>query len=94
MDEEAMEDELQQWMKEHRDSLEIQEVEESHEQPVSGKCTICEVRDAKYRCLKCGKAVCSSCYVVMFGLCERCISPAILKKIRDSKKDYGIDRIK
>ncbi|MGC9554573.1 MAG: hypothetical protein ACP5EK_04610 [Thermoplasmatota archaeon] len=94
MNEESMNDELRQWLAEHGELRDARETEEPHEEPVSGKCTICEARQAKYRCLKCGAAVCPSCYWVLLGLCDRCVSPEVRKRIREARKDYGIDRIK
>ena len=90
-----MNEELREWLEEHGCSKEtsIQEDEERKE-PISGKCAICEARAAKYRCMKCDKVICPTCFWVMFGLCERCISPDMMKKIRESQRDYGIDQIK
>ena len=90
-----MNKELREWLIEHG----CPEGTMNHEsedpvQPISGKCNICEARMAKYRCMKCGKSICSTCYWVMFGLCEQCISPEMMKKIRNSKRNYGIDHIK
>lgn len=89
-----MNEELRQWLAEHGEMKEEPEAGERREQPISGTCTICGARQAKYRCLKCGAVVCPSCYWVMLGLCDRCISPEVRKKIQEARKNYGIDRIK
>jgi len=93
MTEESMNEELRKWIEEHKDlgEMEIEE-EDKHSGEVTGRCEICGVRDAKYRCLKCGRAVCASCYWVMFGVCKECISEDMLKKLK--KKDMGIDEIR
>jgi hypothetical protein len=95
MEKESINKELQEWLIEHGCPEDTEENEkEQPEEPISGKCDICEARAAKYRCMKCEKVVCPSCFWVMFGLCDQCISPEMMKKIRDSKRDYGIDHIK
>lgn len=90
-----MNKELREWLTEHGELGKKEEgYDEKQVEPISGKCQICEARLAKYRCMKCNKTICPSCFWVMFGLCESCISPEMIKKIRDAKKDYGIDHIK
>ncbi|KAA0003407.1 MAG: hypothetical protein DRN33_01130 [Thermoplasmata archaeon] len=96
MDEESMNEDLKKWIEEHRDMGILEEVEaeeeEKKQEEVTGRCEICGVREAKYRCIKCGRAVCPSCYFVMFGLCRDCISEDVVKKL--DKKDFGIDEIR
>jgi len=95
MSEEYINEELKKWIEEHGD-METAEPEEEADQraeEVTGKCEICRARDAKYRCLRCGRAVCSSCYWVMFGVCKECVSEDMVKKLK-GKKDFGIEKIK
>jgi len=94
MTEESMNEELKKWIEEHKDMgiLEAEEENGKTSEEVTGRCEICGVRDAKYRCIKCGRAVCPSCYFVMFGLCRDCISEDMVKKL--DKKDFGIDEIR
>ncbi len=95
MAEEYINEELKKWIEEHRD-MEVAEPEaeedDKRKKEITGKCEICGARDAKYRCLKCGRAVCPSCYLIMFGVCKECASDDMIKKM--SAKKSGIDRIK
>ena len=86
-------EELKKWMEEQGIPIEEEE-KEGKEEEIKGKCEICMARDAKYKCIKCGKFVCSSCYWIMFGVCRECISEDIIKKWRDRGKDFGIDWVK
>jgi len=90
-----MNKELREWLAEHGElEKKVNGNDEKQPAPISGKCQICGARSAKYQCMKCNKVICPSCFWGMFGLCESCISPDIIKKIRNAKKDYGIDHIK
>lgn len=94
MTEESMNEELRKWLEEHG-NMETAEPEDErgNKKEITGRCEVCGARDAKYRCLKCGRVVCPSCYFVMFGLCRDCVSDDIKKKL-DGKNDLGIDKIK
>lgn len=43
---------------------------------VSGLCQICEGREARYTCERCGRAVCPQHYDDAFGLCMDCAEGA------------------
>jgi hypothetical protein len=88
----TMNEKLKKWMDEK--GIPINEREEEREKEVKGKCAICMAREAKYRCIKCGKYICPSCYWIMFGICRECISEDIIKKWREQGKDFGIDWVK
>jgi len=99
MSEEYINEELKKWIEEHRD-MEMAEPEEVEagggkeaEEEITGKCEICGARDAKYRCLRCGRVVCASCYWVMFGVCKECVSEDMVKKLK-GEKDFGIEKVK
>lgn len=88
-------EELRKWMEEHGIPIEERaEEEEEEKEEIKGKCEICMARDAKYKCIKCGKLVCPSCYWIMFGVCRECISEDVMKKWRERGKDFGIDWVK
>ncbi|OYT60443.1 hypothetical protein B6U81_04770 [Thermoplasmatales archaeon ex4484_30] len=92
MENEKINEELKKWMEEH--GIPAERKEETEEEEIKGKCEICMARDAKYKCIKCGKLVCPSCYWIMFGVCRECISEDIMKKWRERGKDLGIDWVK
>ncbi|HEC75864.1 MAG TPA: hypothetical protein ENI33_01220 [Thermoplasmatales archaeon] len=77
---EEMNKELREWMKEHEISIDEKEEEE---EKIEGDCQICEKRDAKYRCIRCGKQVCISCYWTMLGICKDCISEEKMKELKE-----------
>lgn len=85
-------EELRKWMEEH--GIPIAERKEEKEGEIKGKCVICMARNAKYKCIKCGKCVCPSCYWIMFGICRECVSEDVIKKWREQGKDFGIDLVK
>lgn len=37
------------------------------------KCDICEAREAKYKCIRCGRNVCADDFWIMLGLCKICV---------------------
>lgn len=53
-----------------------------------GKCVICRVHPAKAICIKCGDAVCSSCYFTLVGLCQNCLSRKTIEKWKNKKTDW------
>ncbi len=93
---ESINEELRKWIEEHKD-IETAEPDEGagdkRAKEITGRCEICGARDAKYRCLKCGRMVCPSCYWIMLGVCKKCVSSDMAKKL-EGHKDFGIDRIK
>ncbi|MGC9308810.1 MAG: hypothetical protein ACP5FL_08570 [Thermoplasmatota archaeon] len=92
---EEMNEELRRWLEEHGDEVhDEEEAEERFAADVSGRCIICKARQAKYRCVRCGKAVCPSCFLVLYGLCRNCASPDTARRLKNGEKDYGVDIIK
>ncbi len=77
---EEMNKELIEWAKEH--GIEIEERKEEEEK-IEGKCEICEVRDAKYKCIECGKLACSACFWTMLGICKECVTERQMKEWKD-----------
>jgi hypothetical protein len=53
-----------------------------------GKCEICEAKEAKFFCVKCSRAVCSSCYFNIIGLCTKCVSRDAVEKWKKMKPDW------
>lgn len=78
---ELMNKDLEEWMKETKQTLKI-----SHDHSIKnnkkpkGKCSICNDKQAKFICLKCGQFVCSSCYYNIIGICKKCIPKEITEK--------------
>jgi len=70
----SMNEELQQWLQEAKEEAKIPKGKKQiTKKKPSGKCQICGEKDAKAVCLKCGKAVCGSCYFKIIGVCKRCV---------------------
>ncbi len=91
---EEINEELRQWLEEHGNEIsDVEEAEERYAADVSGRCAICKARPAKYRCVRCGRAICPSCFLVLYGLCRDCASPEA-RKLKNGEKDYGVDIIK
>ncbi len=72
--------ELREWMEEH--GIKLQE-EKEEEEKIEGKCEICEIRDAKYRCIRCGKIACMACFWTMLGICKECITEKQMKELKE-----------
>ena len=70
--------ELEEWIKENK--IKIEEKEEYEE--ISGKCEICGIREARYKCIKCGKKVCVDDFWIMLGICKICLPEAEMEKWR------------
>ncbi|MCD6512328.1 MAG: zinc finger HIT domain-containing protein [Thermoplasmata archaeon] len=49
-------------------------------------CEICGIREAKYRCIRCGRKVCSSDYWTMLGICKLCLPEEEMKKKMKGKE--------
>ena len=75
-----MNEELRKWMEEHGVQI---EKDTEDEEPVEGTCEICELRDAEYRCIRCGKIACMSCFWVMLGICKECITEEKMKELKE-----------
>jgi len=70
----SMNEELQQWLQEAKEEIKIPKgKQQTTQKKPSGKCQICGEKSAKVICLKCGKAVCGSCYFKIIGVCKRCV---------------------
>lgn len=70
----SMNEELQEWLEETKEGIKrFKGKKQSSQKKPSGKCQICGEKDAKAVCLKCGKAVCGSCYFKIIGICKKCI---------------------
>lgn len=76
---EEMNKELIEWAKEHGIKI---EKEEKKEEKIEGICEICCIRDAKYKCIECGKIACSSCFWTMLGICKECVSEEQMKECK------------
>ncbi len=75
-----MNEDLKKWMEEHG----VEEAErEEEEEKIEGKCQICEAREAKYRCIRCGKIACSTCFWTMLGICKECLPEEKMKEIKE-----------
>ena len=76
-DEKEMNEDLIQWTKEHKLQLKEDDAENSC---IHGKCERCELKDAKYKCIKCEKIFCMACFWKMIGMCKDCISEEQMKE--------------
>ncbi len=56
------------------------------EEEITGMCEICGIREAKYRCIRCGRKVCSSDYWTMLGICKLCLPEEEMKKKMKGKE--------
>ncbi|MCD6108149.1 MAG: hypothetical protein J7J89_01535 [Thermoplasmata archaeon] len=61
---------------------------EKREKTPRGKCEICDAKEAKFICVKCGRAVCPSCYFNIVGLCTKCVSRDVVEKWKKSKRNW------
>jgi len=78
---EEMNKELREWMEEQ--GIKIEKESKEEDEKIEGKCEICEVREAKYRCIRCGKIACMSCFWTMLGICKECITERQMKEIKE-----------
>ena len=70
----SMNEELKEWLDETKEGIKrFKGKKQSSKKKPSGKCQICGEKDAKAVCLKCGKAVCGSCYFKIIGICKNCV---------------------
>jgi len=53
---------------------------EEEEEEIKGVCEICGVREAKYKCIRCGRKVCSDDIWIMLGICKLCLPEAQYKE--------------
>ncbi|MCD6447719.1 MAG: hypothetical protein J7L58_01565 [Thermoplasmata archaeon] len=78
---EEMNKELREWMEEQ--GIKIEKEGKEEEEKIEGKCEICEIREAKYRCIRCGKIACMSCFWSMLGICKECITEKQMKELKE-----------
>jgi hypothetical protein len=85
----TMNEDLKQWISagEKANILKSLQVRSKDKKP-KGKCSICRVHPAKFICIKCGDAVCSSCFFTMVGLCQNCLSKDTIEKWKNKKTDW------
>jgi len=79
---EEVNEELKKWMEEHGIK---EEKKDDEKEIIEGKCEICEIRDAKYRCIRCGKVACLSCFWTMLGICKECITEQMMKEWKEQR---------
>jgi len=85
-----MNEELRRWIEETQHEIKIHK-EKKKDEPVrktKGKCEICGEKKAEHVCLKCGRAVCKSCYFKIIGICKKCVPSEIASKWDGSKPDW------
>jgi hypothetical protein len=85
----TMNEDLKQWLsaEEQADISKTMNLKMMDNKP-KGKCEICRVHPAKSVCIKCGSAVCCSCYFTMVGLCQNCLSKQTIEKWKNKKTDW------
>lgn len=79
---EEINEELRKWAEEHGIKM---KKEEKKEEKIQGKCEICGIREAKYRCIRCNKIACLSCFWKMLGICKECLPE---EKIKEQKEHH------
>jgi len=87
-----MNDELLQWLQESKQasgsSKKPGKAAAKERQKPIGMCHICGQRQAKSLCIKCGKHVCTECYIHLVGLCKKCVSKDVAEKWKNIKPDW------
>ena len=85
----SMNEELKRWIEESKpETKNAKEKRKTNAKKLEGKCQICGEKSAEHICLKCGKAVCKSCYFKIIGVCKKCTPPEIAEKWEGSKPDW------
>ena len=77
---EDMNKELREWIEEHGV---IPEERKEQEDKIEGTCHVCEIRDAKHRCIRCGNIACLACFWIMLGICKECITEEKMKELKE-----------
>jgi hypothetical protein len=89
MSDASMNEELKRWIQESNPGLKsTKEKSKKSKKKLKGFCQICGQKTAEHICLKCGKAVCKSCYFKIIGVCKKCTPPEVASKWDGSKTDW------
>ena len=85
----SMNDELRDWLEETKKEIKhSQKAQEIAEKKPSGLCEICEEKDAKFFCLKCGRSICLSCHFKIIGVCKKCVPKETAEKWEGKPPDW------
>ena len=91
----SMNKELRKWIIESKKDLKKYESKKDETTKPTGKCQVCNEKEAEVICLKCKRPVCKSCYFKIIGICKDCVPKDIAKKwdgtIPDWEKILGIE---
>ena len=89
MDNVSMNKELEQWLQESKkDNISGKKIKtdvKKHGKKPFGICQICNAKDAKAVCIKCGRSVCNECFIHLVGLCEKCVPRSVVEKWKQKK---------
>ena len=84
-----MNEELLGWLKETKKEIkDSQKTQDIVKKKPSGLCEICNEKDAKFVCLKCGKSVCLSCHFKIIGICKKCVPKETAEKWEGKPPDW------
>ena len=86
-----MNEELLEWLKEAKQDIQKFKINKKLKKDVNkpkGLCHICTKNKAKFSCLKCGKAVCSSCYFNILGICKLCVPKDLVDKWEEKTPNW------
>lgn len=86
-----MNEDLKKWVKEaEKQGILTQKIKEASdkEEKELDKCEICGEKTAKSVCIKCSRAVCSSCYFKMIGICKNCVDRETVDKWLEKHPDW------
>lgn len=85
---ETMNKELLDWMKETKQEIPEKENDKDSELKATGICEICGNHKAKFVCMKCHRSICPSCYFKLIGICKSCIPDEIVEKWKGDQPDW------
>ena len=85
-----MNKELLDWVHQQRQEMQhiTQESLKQKERQPQGLCEICEKKQAKLTCLKCGRSVCSSCSFNILRICKKCVPKDIAERWEGTNPDW------
>ncbi len=87
---ESMNKELLEWIEETKQTLKSDnEATTQNEKKLIGTCSICNEKQAKFICLKCGRSVCPSCYYKIIGICKKCVPKETAEKWDGKHPNWG-----